>query len=133
MARGTEAAGAGGDGGVPTVPITKFAFADDDAVVKIYVDVPAGLADDGGGGGGLAALSDDALHTSVPSPRAFELRIAGRGAVHVLAKGNLSGPIAGAAAKKGKTRIVVTLTKAEPGPWAALTAAAAGPMGTDDE
>jgi hypothetical protein len=105
---------------VRTVPITKFAWADDGATVKVYVDVAADV---------LASLSPESLHVSSES-RSFELRIvvpagagsgAGAGAVagaaggevRVLKKANLHADISGASAKRGKTRVVVTLTKAD--------------------
>jgi hypothetical protein len=102
---------------VRTVNITKFAWADDGATVKVYVDVAADV---------LASLSPESLHVSSES-RSFELRIvvpgagsgAGSGAgaaggeVRVLKKANLHADISGASAKRGKTRVVLTLTKAD--------------------
>jgi hypothetical protein len=108
---------------VRTVNITKFAWADDGATVKVYVDVAADV---------LASLSPESFHVSSES-RSFELRIvvpgagsgsgsgagavAGAGAaggeVRVLKKANLHADISGASAKRGKTRVVVTLTKAD--------------------
>jgi hypothetical protein len=100
---------------VRTVPITKFAWADDGATVKVYVDVAADV---------LASLSPESLHVSSES-RSFELRIvvpgsgagavagAAGGEVRVLKKANLHADISGASAKRGKTRVVVTLTKTD--------------------
>ncbi len=108
--------------GVPTSPIRAFQWSDAGATVKVYAEVPS-----------FASLSDDHLHVSSDS-RSFELRVAspdGR-EVHVLRKAGLYADIAGATAKKGKTKVVVTLKKAEGElSWFELTAAK--PLGGGDD
>jgi hypothetical protein len=102
------------------VSVPSFSWSDATEVVKVYFDVP-----------GFGDVPADAV-TVASTGRSFEARVAAGGAVHVLKKAGLHADITGATAKKGKTKIIVTLTKKDPVSWWELTAGGGAGYAGDD-
>lgn len=90
--------------GARHVPIVTYAWADNDATVKVYVELP-----------GLDAVDNSAVQLLEPDSTTIELRVTLPTGVHVLRLGPLYAAIAGAAVKRTSKRVIITLSKAEEG------------------
>ena len=86
------------------VAVSTYAWADNDATVKIYVELP-----------GLDSVDDTAVQLAQPDASAIDLRVTLSEAVHVLRLGPLYNEVASATVKRSAKRITVTLRKTEEG------------------
>ena len=115
--------GGGGGGGSPPepapTPITRYQYADEPESVTIYVPVEA-------------HVPQDCVAVSQPSASSVLLTLAPpSGKKLALSLKGLSGAVSAVKARAGKTRVTLTLTKAEVGAWATLLKA--GATAADDD
>ena len=120
---GSSSSGGGGGGGAaapvpaPTA-IQKYQYADDEKEVTLYVPWPE-------------ALPQEAVAVAQPSATSVLLTlVSASGERFALALRGLSGAVSAVKAKAGKTRVTVTLVKAEAGAWKSLLST--GPSAADD-
>lgn len=104
----------------PTKLISKFAWADDTDAVKVYID----HAD-------AKSLADEDIFLASDA-RSFELRVNTADCVLCLKKSNLHADISAARVKKGKDKLIITLTKKQPSSWWELTSGTGFAAGDDD-
>ena len=119
-----ETVGGGGGGGAAPSPaptaIQKYQYADGEREVTIYVPW-------------AEALPQEAVAATLPSATSVLLTLAPPSGEEkfALSLRGLSGAVSGVKAKAGKTRVTVTLEKAEAGAWKSLLKT--GPSAADDE
>ena len=120
----TIGGGGGGNSGAPPAPaptpILKYQYADEEQHVTVYIPWEE-------------ALPQEAVVDSQPNATSVLLTLAPPstgGKTFALSLRGLSGALSAVRARAGKTRVVLTLTKAEAGAWKSLQKS--GPAADDD-